>query len=163
MSMSTREFFAERFKAERPASIRVLRALPAEGLNYKPHERNNSAGDIAWFLTLEQSFFAEMFESGSIHRENVPRPQSLDEIVAEYEKQSARAEKALAALDEEKWNGDVRMHFNGKFMMAMPVREWAWFLLFDAIHHRGQLSVYIRPMGGNVPAIYGPSADQKPA
>ena len=36
-------------------------------------------------------------------------------------------------------------------------------LLFDALHHRGQLSVYLRPMGGKVPSIYGPSADTAPA
>ena len=160
--MSTREFFTTRFNTERPVTIKVLRALPADQLDYKSHERNNAAGDIAWFLALEQGYFAEMFESGAIHRENVPRPGSLDAIVAEYEKNAARAVKALEAMDDAKWGGDVRMHFNGKFMTAMPIREWAWYLLFDAIHHRGQLSVYLRPMGGKVPAIYGPSGDERP-
>lgn len=107
--MSTREFFVTRFNVERPVTIKVLRALPQDHLDYKPHERNNSAGDIAWFLALEQGYFAEMFESGAIHRDQVPSPGSL-----------------------------------------------------DAIHHRGQLSVYLRPMGGKVPAIYGPSADERP-
>jgi uncharacterized damage-inducible protein DinB len=41
-----------------------------------------------------------------------------------------------------------------------PVGQFLWFILFDAIHHRGQLSAYLRPMGGKVPAIYGPSADE---
>ena len=43
--------------------------------------------------------------------------------------------------------------------------EWynwfLWFILFDAIHHRGQLTVYIRPMGGTVPGVYGPSGDSR--
>jgi uncharacterized damage-inducible protein DinB len=47
-------------------------------------------------------------------------------------------------------------------MMEKPIGEWLLFVLFDAIHHRGQLSAYIRPMGGKVPAIYGPSADERP-
>jgi uncharacterized damage-inducible protein DinB len=38
-------------------------------------------------------------------------------------------------------------------------RDLGWMLLLDAIHHRGQLSTYLRPMGGTVPSIYGPSAD----
>ena len=37
--------------------------------------------------------------------------------------------------------------------------DFLWYLFFDAIHHRGQLSTYIRPMGGQVPSIYGPSGD----
>jgi uncharacterized damage-inducible protein DinB len=41
------------------------------------------------------------------------------------------------------------------------VSQFLWFILFDAIHHRGQLSAYLRPMGGKVPSIYGPSADSK--
>ena len=46
-------------------------------------------------------------------------------------------------------------------VMEMPIGEFLWFILFDAIHHRGQLSTYIRPMGGQVPAIYGPSGDSR--
>jgi uncharacterized damage-inducible protein DinB len=42
-----------------------------------------------------------------------------------------------------------------------PVGTFLWFILFDAIHHRGQLSAYLRPMGGKVPSIYGPSADER--
>jgi GMP synthase (glutamine-hydrolysing) len=49
----------------------------------------------------------------------------------------------------------------GKMVMEMPIGEFLWFILFDAIHHRGQLSAYIRPMGGSVPAIYGPSGDSR--
>jgi uncharacterized damage-inducible protein DinB len=43
--------------------------------------------------------------------------------------------------------------------MEMPRQGLAWMLMLDAIHHRGQLSTYLRPMGGKVPSIYGPSAD----
>ena len=41
----------------------------------------------------------------------------------------------------------------------MPISGFLWMFFFDAIHHRGQLSTYIRPMGGKVPSIYGPSGD----
>jgi uncharacterized damage-inducible protein DinB len=43
--------------------------------------------------------------------------------------------------------------------LEQPLGDLLWFFFFDAIHHRGQLSTYIRPMGGKVPSIYGPSAD----
>jgi uncharacterized damage-inducible protein DinB len=43
-----------------------------------------------------------------------------------------------------------------------PVSEFLWMIFFDAIHHRGQLTTYLRPMGSKVPAIYGPSGDERP-
>jgi uncharacterized damage-inducible protein DinB len=48
---------------------------------------------------------------------------------------------------------------DGRVLFEVPLDEMFRLGLFDAIHHRGQLSVYIRPMGGRVPSIYGPSAD----
>ncbi len=53
-----------------------------------------------------------------------------------------------------RWGGSARSH-----IIEATVRDLLWLFLFDAVHHRGQLSVYIRPMGGKVPLIYGPSAD----
>ena len=47
----------------------------------------------------------------------------------------------------------------GKVWQQAPLGGMIWSTLFDLIHHRGQLSTYIRPMGGKVPSIYGPSAD----
>jgi uncharacterized damage-inducible protein DinB len=46
--------------------------------------------------------------------------------------------------------------------MEQPIGDFLWLFFFDAIHHRGQLSTYIRPMGGKVPSIYGPSGDEQP-
>jgi uncharacterized damage-inducible protein DinB len=51
------------------------------------------------------------------------------------------------------------MLVNGEDMWKTTKGEMAWGFIFDLIHHRGQLATYIRPMGGKVPAIYGPSAD----
>jgi uncharacterized damage-inducible protein DinB len=53
------------------------------------------------------------------------------------------------------------MSSGGKAYPPMPLGAFLWMLLFDAIHHRGQLSAYIRPMGGKVPGVYGASGDDK--
>ena len=52
-----------------------------------------------------------------------------------------------------------KLHVGGALIMEQPLGAFLWYLFFDAIHHRGQLSAYIRPMGGKVPSIYGPSGD----
>jgi uncharacterized damage-inducible protein DinB len=163
--MSTREFFAQRFKIERPAFEKVIRALPDDHLDYRPAERNSSAGEIAYALSTTLKFLVELLDTGEIHRtpERPERPSTTDGIAAEYAKQANEVETRLATLDDAQWARDGKMFFGEKLMRTSPVGEIAWMFLFDAIHHRGQLTAYLRPMGGKVPAVYGPSADERPS
>ncbi len=62
-------------------------------------------------------------------------------------------------MDDAAWNKPGRFVAEGQTRMEMPISGFVWMFFFDAIHHRGQLSTYIRPMGGKVPSIYGPSGD----
>jgi len=157
------EFYARCWSDELPRFVRVLKALPSERLDYKPHEKNTAAGDLAWQLATEMSNIAPLLETGVINFEMTPRPESIDAIVAAFEQAAAPAMLAIKNVDESKWSssGDFRM--GGQSVWAAPVQEIAWGYLFDMIHHRGQLSAYLRPMGGKVPAIYGPSADDSGA
>jgi uncharacterized damage-inducible protein DinB len=157
--MSTREFFVQRFRAERPAFVNVLRALPGDRLDYKPHERNSAAGEIAWFLVLELRSLVQILETGEMHWTQEPNPNSTDAIAAEYEAAADAMERALASADDAKWEGSCSMYFGGKLFKTAPVGETVWDFFFDAIHHRGQLTAYLRPMGGKVPSVYGPTAD----
>ncbi len=72
-----------------------------------------------------------------------------------------KVEKLVKGIDDKTWDGKIG-HPLRPGRKGVPVRaagRMVWFTLFDLIHHRGQLSTYIRPMGGKVPSIYGPSAD----
>jgi uncharacterized damage-inducible protein DinB len=80
-------------------------------------------------------------------------------MIADFDAQHARLDARVSALSDEGWNRQSRFLVGTKVVMDLPVGEMLWLFLFDAIHHRGQLSTYIRPMGGRVPAIYGPSGD----
>jgi uncharacterized damage-inducible protein DinB len=161
--MSTREFFTERFRIERPAFEKVIRALPSDQLDYRPDPRNAAAGDIAFFMAWTLKGLVSIFDTSEIHRDPKPpeRPSSTEEIAAEYAKQAAEVEKRLASMDDEQWRRDAKMFFGEKLMRTAPAGDIAWMFLFDAIHHRGQLTAYLRPMGAKVPAVYGPSADEK--
>lgn len=159
--MSTREFFLERFQIERPAFVNVIRALPGDRLDYKPHERNSSAGDIAWFLALELRALAQMAETYEMHWKQLPNPGSIDAIADAYEDAANDLEMKLMSIDDAKWEQDASMYFGERLVKRAPLGEMIWDFFFDAIHHRGQLTVYIRPMGGKVPSTYGPTADTK--
>jgi uncharacterized damage-inducible protein DinB len=157
--MTNREFFLSRWEPEQPAFLRVLRALPADKLDYKPHERSASAGDLAWQLSEELRVLAGVTESGDINWESGSRPATLDEIVAAYEANSDSVRKLVSSMPDSRWDGPGRFLFGGHEAWKASISSVFWGFLLDAIHHRGQLSAYIRPMGGKVPSIYGPSAD----
>ena len=59
-------------------------------------------------------------------------------------------------MDDAAWDKKAQFYYQGKMVSEQPAGQFLWFILFDVIHHRGQLSAYLRPMGGKVPAIYGP-------
>jgi len=153
------EFWAQSFQHEAPAFIKVLKALPEDKLDYRPHEKNTSAGDLAWQLALEAGHLSDLLDTGVIDFVPSKRPDALDEIVATFEKNVDALKTRLSAIDDAKWKapGDFRM--GGQSVWAGSTQELCWGYLFDMIHHRGQLTAYIRPMGGKVPSVYGPSAD----
>jgi uncharacterized damage-inducible protein DinB len=156
---SNQEFWAQCVAHEMPSFVRVLKALPNEQLGYKPHEKNTCAGDLAWQLAVEMGHLSDLLDKGVINFEPTPRPESLDAIVADFEKNGEALKTRVASIDDAKWSSPADFRMGGQSVWSATVQELAWGYLFDMIHHRGQLSVYIRPMGGKVPSIYGPSAD----
>ena len=159
--MNVTEFFVRKWEAEQPAFLKVIRALPGDQLDYRPHPRSSSAGGIAWQLAEEQRVLADLLQSGAMEWEERKRPETIEEIAAAYEKATNDLRPHLAKLDEAKAaeKGDFRM--GGTSVWSDTISNMLWGMLLDMIHHRGQLSAYIRPMGGKVPAIYGPSADEQ--
>jgi uncharacterized damage-inducible protein DinB len=158
--MNDREFFVERWKQEFPVFVKVLKALPADRLDYKPHEASRTAGRIAWGLAEEVRSVTEIIEKGESHWPNSPEPGSHAEIVKAFEQHGARLTALAASMDDAKWNSPGRFFAGGQVVFAGPIRDHCFWILFDGVHHRGQLSTYIRPMGGKVPSIYGPSGDE---
>lgn len=159
--MTSREFFLERRRAELPVFLKVLRALPADRLDYQPHERCPSARQLVWTLTTElRSCIEVVKENRAEWRQDPPPP--FEEILRLFEQWSEELIVRVDAMDEDAWTTIARFYVAGKVVSEQTVSQFLWFILFDAIHHRGQLSAYLRPMGGIVPSIYGPSADSRP-
>ena len=157
--MSIPQFFVTPWEQEQAAFGKVLRALPADKLDYRPHERSTAAGDLAWQLAIEQRGMTEMIDNGQQVFENTPRPATLDEIVAAWDSATNDLRAKLQSLDDDKCAGKCTLIMGGAPVWSDSLGNMLWGYLFDMVHHRGQLSSYIRPMGGKVPAIYGPSAD----
>ena len=153
-----REYFRQCFESEKPRFVRVLKAVPADQAAYRPHPRSTSAGDLVWLLATELHDACELVDHGEVSY--VPRPApSIAEAVAAYERNATELEKRLATVDDGKWDGPAKFLADGQVVWETSLGDMLFGFLLDAIHHRGQLSSYLRPMGAKVPSIYGPSAD----
>jgi len=157
--MTNREFCIARRKAELPAFLRVLRALPEDRLDYQPDPKAKNAAQLASVLIEEEAALATMIDSGTINWERQAPKTRVADIVAAYEKNNRAVTERLETLSDADWGKTATFIVPGIPPWQQPLSEFMWLFLFDAVHHRGQLSTYLRPMGGKVPSIYGPSAD----
>lgn len=160
--MTSREFFLERRKAELPVFMRVLQSIPADSLSYKPHQRSPSAEQLIWTLATELRTCIEVAQKGCTEWRQDPAP-PLTDMLEMFESWSQELVSLVEAMDEATWERVAQFSYGGKVVAEQPIGLFLWFILFDAIHHRGQLAAYLRPMGGTVPSIYGPSGDSRSA
>ena len=152
--MDEKSLFTNFWTKESKTTRNVLARIP-EGSQYRPDPKSRTAQDIAWQILCEERMLIDALENGKAEWAPTPAPATMKEIVETYEKQSASIAERLAALPEAKWAGTLE--FFGRHGPASPM---AWSFLFDIVHHRGQITTYLRPMGSTVPQIYGPSADE---
>jgi uncharacterized damage-inducible protein DinB len=152
--MDEKSLFTSFWINESKTTRNVLARIP-EGSQYRPDPKSRTAQDIAWQIVCEEQMLMDALESGTAEWTPAPTPTTMKEIVETYERQSASIAERLSALPGMKWSG--ALEFFGKQRPAAPM---AWSFLFDIVHHRGQITTYLRPMGSTVPQIYGPSADE---
>lgn len=158
--MTDKEFFTTTVAGELPRFEKVLKALPVDKLDWKPDPKARTAMELAAAIAGESLSFAEFLKNGKsdVASERMVF-QTLDEVVAATNKGLTDAQTIATAMTDVDWAADSSLMAGDKEIWKTTKGKMALGLLLDIIHHRGQLSVYIRPMGGKVPAIYGPSAD----
>jgi uncharacterized damage-inducible protein DinB len=152
--MDEKSLFTDFWTKESKTTRNVFARIP-EGSDYKPDPKSRTARQIAWQIFCEEKMIIEALETGKVEWAPPPMPATMKEVVEAYEQQSAGLEARWKALTSERWNG--QLDFFGKQRQASPM---AWSFLFDIVHHRGQITTYLRPMGSTVPQIYGPSGDE---
>lgn len=157
--MTNREFFLKRWEQEYPTFLKVFRALPKDKPDYRPHPRSRSATELVWHIAYEEQVCSELIDTGTIYLEEPPPLATLAETITAYENAHSELRKRLVPLTDRDWEKKGKVIFREK-EYPLVWGDFLWYLFFGAIHHRGQLSTYIRPMGGKVPSIYGPSADE---
>jgi uncharacterized damage-inducible protein DinB len=159
--MDHKEFFIKHWEKEAPATRKVISRIPEDRSDYKPEPKSRNAREIAWLIVREEASLVDGLEKGAFDWAEVPCPAKVSQIVDEYDKLHDALTKRLKAIPAPQWEAKLPFLMAGQEVMRENGYDMAWGFLLDQIHHRGQLSTYLRPMGAKVPAIYGPSADEQ--
>lgn len=153
------DFLIAEFENEMQTTLRVLDAVPTDHLDYSPDAKSKTGLGLVRHITLEDEWLLNCIANG----EFVPPPDDSDSCgimkpadgVARYKEKVPVALDRVRAMSGEKLAATLDMfgffQFPAVNFLALTVKH--------SVHHRGQLSSYLRAMGGKVPGIYGPSAD----
>jgi uncharacterized damage-inducible protein DinB len=146
------------YTQERATTRRVLAAVPAGADAYTPDARSMNALRLAWHIAASEKFFLDGVVAGEFKpgESGIPADiRTVADVVAWYDTAIDASLEKAKGLDGAALASMV--DFFG--MMTVPRVFLLSLMVKHSIHHRGQLSSYLRPMGGKVPAIYGSSAD----
>jgi uncharacterized damage-inducible protein DinB len=158
--MNEKALFLKFWEKEAAATRKVISRIPQDRSDYRPDPKARTARDLAWLIVYEDIVLVEGLERGELQWADVSTPSTVKEILDAYDRHHEDFTKRLHGLDTSRWEGRLPFTYQGKELMSASGYDNAWGFLFDQIHHRGQLSTYLRPMGSTVPQIYGPSADE---
>jgi uncharacterized damage-inducible protein DinB len=157
--VGTVAFYRERHRVESATTQQVLTALPPGNLSYTPHPMSSTAGDTAWTIVRGLRVSRDLLRSKTavVASESYPDHETL---LAEFHTVSRSVAELLMEIEQANWSDERTVTSKGSIILRQPLGQILWLFHFDAIHHRGQLSTFLRPLGVKVPSIYGPSGDQ---
>jgi uncharacterized damage-inducible protein DinB len=163
--MSMTAALLQEFDSEATTTRRVLERVPNDKLAWKPHPKSMSLGVLALHIAGGPAAICGWAaqDETQFKGEPSPMPASTDEILAAHDQGVTTSKEILGRLGDEglkkMWSGKA----GGNTLMTMPKAALVRTLVMNHwIHHRGQLSVYLRLLDVAVPSIYGPSADESP-
>jgi len=167
--MRMTKFFTDQLDREVAASLKVLQRVPEGRNDWKPHERSLPMGYLAalvaqmpaWIalmLTTTEFNLSDKASSGNFQVKGLESSEALLKLADES---AAKARSALSTATEDDLNEIWSVTLNGKILNSGPRHQQIADAFTHVSHHRGQLTVYLRLNEVPVPAIFGPSADEK--
>ncbi|MFI5309641.1 MAG: DinB family protein [Gemmatimonadales bacterium] len=163
MSASTKQQLAAALKDERARTTKVLDAYPASASELKPHPTSQAAREIVHTLCVEAVIGTAALDGSLDMTKRMsfpPPPPTWNEVVKAFHGAYDKLFAVLEATPDEELAKSTKFMVGPKQIGDVPKGDLVRFMLNDHIHHRGQLSVYLRMSGSKVPSIYGPSKDE---
>lgn len=157
----------EEFEQELITTRKFLERVPEDRLTWRPHEKSMSAGQLARHIAtvpkgvlnyaLAEEFTPPDFRPGP------KQPESLREVFDLLQGSADFVRQTLPTIDDARMRATFKVVQSGRTLTSMPRATFLrWLMLNHVYHHRGQLGVYLRLLGAEVPSSYGPSGDEQP-
>jgi uncharacterized damage-inducible protein DinB len=158
---SPKQQFLDVFSRESATTRRVLKALPDSATELRPHPTSQCAREVASIFSIGQGLAAAALTNNWQWPPQFPAaPATYAEVLANFEATNQAVLQALENTPDSRLLEMVPFFTGPNQIGEVRVIDLMWFMLLDGIHHRGQLSVYLRMAGAKVPSIYGPSKDE---
>ena len=152
------------FDSEMTRTRKVLERVPDDKRDWKPHPKSFSLGALATHVATLPTWGSETLNRSELDVGGTPPLTALpstNDILAAFDRNVAAARTALIGKTDAELAGMWSLRHSGRTLFTMPkTAVWRSFVVSHLIHHRAQLTVYLRLLDVPVPAIYGPSADE---
>jgi uncharacterized damage-inducible protein DinB len=164
--MTTIENLRAQFEHETKTTRRHLERLPADQLDWRPHQKSFSLRALASHIVDCVGWAESIFGSDGVDLDPAALPTytaaSVDDLLATFDAKVASGSRMLAAVADADVDRPWRLALKGRLLFERPKGDVLQdFTLSHLIHHRGQLSVYLRLLDVPVPGSYGPTADER--
>ena len=163
--MSMTQALLQEFDAEAKTTRRVLERVPTDKLTWKPHPKSMSLGALALHVAAAPGVIIGWCceDETNFSGKTPPPPESTDQILAAHDASVKKVKETIPAIGDEGMQKNWTAKAGDQTLMTMPKSALTRALMMNHwVHHRGQLSVYLRLLDVPVPSIYGPSADENP-
>jgi uncharacterized damage-inducible protein DinB len=161
--MSIAETLLPEFDTEMAATRRVLERVPSDKAEWKPHTKSFSLGHLAQLLSWMPGWLTNAISATELNLAGGARysTEKTETLLSAFDKNVAEARAAIAASKDEDYSVNWSLKFGDRVVLTLPRRDIVRQHISHLVHHRGQMTVYLRLLDVPVPSVYGPTADEK--
>ena len=154
--------YLQELEAEIPASRKCIERVPESLYDWKPHEKSMAMGYLTLLVAEIPKWITQMIEKLEVDFATYEhfKPTTTDELVKHFDQNIEGAKNALQHISNEAFSDIFSLKNQGQVLFSSPLKESISSTINHWVHHRGQLTVYMRLNNIPVPSIYGPSADE---
>ncbi|MEW5676845.1 DinB family protein [Flavobacterium enshiense] len=162
--MKLNEFLLPEFLHETENTRKLLAALPEEHFDYRSNEKAMSLSELANHIAeiptwIPATFLHSELDFATFHYV-VPNHRTVNDLLAFFDKNINEALKLMTEVSNETLQENWTMRKGDLIYFTMPkISVYRMFVMNHTIHHRGQMTAYLRAVGAKVPGMYGPTAD----
>ena len=160
--MTIAETLLPEFDQEMKTTRRLLERVPTDKGTWKPHQKSFSIGHLAQLLSWMPGWITNTLTSDSLDLSGAAgySYETTEKLVADFDKNVKEARAAIAASSDADFQKQWSLKRGDQVFMTMPRGVVTRQHISHLVHHRGQMSVYLRLLDIPVPSIYGPTADE---